>query len=58
MANGQREIGEAMRPNIQISHQLNGRVKDYAAKHGLTTEEAYKRVIKEGLEGLEENGEE
>ena len=47
-----------MRPNIQISHQLNGRVKDYAAKHGLTTEEAYKQIIKAGLDELEDNASE
>lgn len=45
-----------MRPNIQISHQLNGRVKDYAAANGLTTEEAYKQVIEAGLEELERDG--
>ena len=44
-----------MRPNIQISHQLNGRVKDYAVSHELTTEEAYKRIIKAGVDGLEES---
>lgn len=42
-----------MRPNIQITHQLNGRVKDYAAANDLTTEEAYKQVIEAGLEELE-----
>jgi hypothetical protein len=47
-----------MRPNIQISHQLNGRVKDYAAKHDLTAEEAYKQIIKAGLEELKDNGSE
>jgi predicted DNA-binding protein len=47
-----------MRPNIQISHQLNGRVKDYAAKHDLTTGEAYKQIIKAGLEELEDDGSE
>lgn len=45
-----------MRPNIQISHQLNGRVKDYAAANELTTEEAYKQVIEAGLEALTEEG--
>jgi len=42
-----------MRPNIQISHQLNGRVKDYAAANDLTTDEAYKEIIEAGLEELE-----
>ena len=47
-----------MRPNIQISHQLNGRVKDYAVRHDLTTEEAYKRIINAGLDELEDVGDE
>jgi len=45
-----------MRPNIQISHQLNGRVKDYAAANDLTTDEAYKRIIQTGLNELEDDG--
>lgn len=53
MTNGQRTVGARMRPNIQISHVLNGRVKDYAAEHDLTTAEAYERIIKRGLEELE-----
>lgn len=56
MAKGQRELGETMRPNIQISHQLNGRVKDYAARNDLTVDKAYKRIIKAGLEDLKEDG--
>jgi len=44
-----------MRPNIQISHQLNGRVKDYAAENDLTTEEAYKQIINVGLGELVED---
>lgn len=44
-----------MRPNIDISHQLNGRVKDYAEEHDLTTEEAYQQVIEAGLDALEED---
>lgn len=42
-----------MRPNIEITHQLNGRVKDYAAEHDLDLSEAYKRIIETGLEELE-----
>lgn len=42
-----------MRPNIQISHALNGRVKDYAADNDLTTSEAYKEIIERGLEEVE-----
>lgn len=41
-----------MRPNIQISHSLNGRVKDYAAENDMTTSEAYREIIEKGLEGL------
>lgn len=51
-----------MRPDIDISHTLNGRVKDYGEKHGLTAQEAYERVIEAGLAALEadrgENGSE
>lgn len=47
-----------MRPNIQISHQLNGRVKDYAAANDLSTDEAYKQIIQTGLKELEEDTEE
>jgi len=46
-----------MRPNIRITHALNGRVKDYAAEHGLDTSEAYTRVIEVGLEKLEQQAE-
>lgn len=42
-----------MRPNADISHQLNGRVKDWAVKHDLTIQEAYSKVIKCGIESLE-----
>lgn len=41
-----------MRPNIQITHQLNGRVKDWAAERDLTTEQAYRLIIEVGLEQL------
>lgn len=41
-----------MRPNIDISHTLNGRVKDYGASNDLTTDEAYEEIIKAGLEAL------
>jgi hypothetical protein len=42
-----------MRPNIEISHQLNGRVKDYAAASDQTTGEAYRQIIKAGLAVVE-----
>lgn len=47
-----------MRPNIQISHQLNGRVKDYAAENDLTAEEAYREIIEAGIEALESQSDE
>ncbi len=42
-----------MRPNIDISHTLNGQVKDYAEKQDQPLEEAYREVIEAGLEALE-----
>lgn len=43
-----------MRPNIEISHQLNGRVKDLAVERGETSEETYREIIEAGLEVLED----
>lgn len=57
MVKKQRTVGATMRPNIQISHALNGRVKDFAADHEIDAEEAYRYVIRAGLaelEGLDE----
>ncbi|ELZ22476.1 hypothetical protein C475_18228 [Halosimplex carlsbadense 2-9-1] len=42
-----------MRPNIDISHTLNGRVKDYAEQEDKSLEEAYREVIEAGLEAAE-----
>ena len=42
-----------MRPNIDISHTMNGRVKDYAEQQEIPLEEAYQEVIEAGLEALE-----
>jgi predicted DNA-binding protein len=42
-----------MRPNIDISHTLNGRVKDYAEQQDVTLEEAYREIIEAGLEAVE-----
>jgi hypothetical protein len=42
-----------MRPNIKISHTLNGRVKDYAAEHDLDLTDAYREIITAGLEAVE-----
>jgi hypothetical protein len=42
-----------MRPNIDISHTLGGRIKDYAEANNLNLSEAYAEVLKAGLETLE-----
>jgi hypothetical protein len=42
-----------MRPNIDISHTLGGRVKDYAEANDLNLSEAYAEVLEAGLKGLE-----
>ena len=42
-----------MRPNIDISHTLNGRVKDYAEQEDKDLEEAYQEIIEAGLEVVE-----
>lgn len=55
MANGRQSVRSPMRPNIEISHQLNGRVKDYAAEHDLDVSDAYDRIIRAGLEELDED---
>jgi hypothetical protein len=44
---------EAMRPNINITHTLNGRVKDYAELENKSLEEAYREIIEAGLEAVE-----
>ena len=44
-----------MRPNIDISYQLNGRVKDFAAENDLRLVEAYTLVIETGLDELTES---
>ena len=43
-----------MRPNIDISHTLAGRVKDYAEAENVDLQTAYRRVIETGLDKLEE----
>jgi hypothetical protein len=42
-----------MRPNIDISHTLGGRVKDYAEANDLDLTEAYSEVLEAGLDTLE-----
>ena len=42
-----------MRPNIDISHTLGGRVKDYAEVNDLDLSEAYTEVLEAGLGAFE-----
>jgi hypothetical protein len=42
-----------MRPNIDVSHAQNGRVKDFAAARGLDVSTAYQRIIDAGLKQLD-----
>lgn len=50
MADSQPHFSTTMRPNIQITHTLNGRVKDFAAAWGLNIDEAYRILIEAGLD--------
>jgi hypothetical protein len=43
-----------MRPNIDISHTLNGRVKDYAEQQDMALKEAYREIIEAGLKTVED----
>lgn len=45
-----------MRPNIDISHALNGRVKDYAADNDMNASEAYEYLIKRALDEVSDSG--
>ncbi len=42
-----------MRPNIDISHTLGGRIKDYAEANDLNLSEAYTEVLEAGLDAVE-----
>jgi hypothetical protein len=42
-----------MRPAIDISHGLHGRVKDYAEANDLSIDEAYIEVLETGLDTWE-----
>ena len=42
-----------MRSNINISHALGGRVKDYAEANDLGLSEAYAEVLEAGLKASE-----
>jgi predicted DNA-binding protein len=43
-----------MRPTADISHSLNGRVKDLAEELDVSLQEAYKRVIERGVDEMED----
>ena len=45
-----------MRPNVEITHTLQGRIKDFAEERDLTLSEAYAEVLEAGLEALETHG--
>lgn len=53
MTNRRQNIRSGMRPNIGITHQLNGRVKGSAAANGLDLDDASQHIIKAGLDELE-----
>ena len=42
-----------MRPAIDLSYGLHGRLKDYAETNDLELSEAYAEVLEAGLEALE-----
>jgi len=42
-----------MRPAIDISHGLHGRLKDYAEANDVDLSEAYVEALEAGLEALE-----
>jgi len=42
-----------MRPNVEITHTLQGRIKDFAEERDQTLSEAYTELLEEGLDTLE-----
>ena len=42
-----------MRPNVEITHTLQGRIKDFAEERDLTLSEAYTELLEAGLKTLE-----
>ena len=42
-----------MRPNVEITHTLQGRIKDFAEKRDLTLSEAYTELLEAGLNTFE-----
>ena len=41
-----------MRPNVEITHTLQGRIKDFAEERNLTLSEAYTELLEAGLDTL------
>ncbi|MFC7074627.1 hypothetical protein ACFQJ7_11205 [Halovenus rubra] len=41
-----------MRPNIDITHTLHGRIKDYAEDKEMELSEAYSELLERGLESV------
>lgn len=48
-----RRVGWVMRPGIDISNALHGRMLDLADREGIEVDEAYERALEIGLEELE-----
>jgi len=42
-----------MRPNIDISWSIHGKVKDYADRENTSLDEAYEKLLTKGLEAEE-----
>ena len=42
-----------MRPNVEITHTLQGRIKDFAEERDLSLSEAYTGLLEAGLDTLE-----
>jgi phenylacetate-coenzyme A ligase PaaK-like adenylate-forming protein len=42
-----------IRPNVDITHTLQGRIKDFAEERDLTLSEAYTELLEAGLDTLE-----
>ena len=41
-----------MRPNVEITHTLQGRIKDFAEERDLSLSEAYTELLEAGLDTL------
>ena len=42
-----------MRPNVEITHTLQGRIKDFAEERDLSLSEAYTELLEAGLDTSE-----